>query len=350
MAGDTPTSRQKSLILYAIWMTAFAVVVLWTAWLVREVILLVYIAGLLAVGFSPVVRLIERQRLRPVFARRLPRWFAILLLYSFILGTLIGIAALITPPVVEQARGLWEQKSVLFDRVQLFLLERGFISEPLTLREAVEQTPVGGSDAVGTVFGAVRGFIGGVFGLFTVVILTFYLLVDAANLRQTFLRLFPAPQRGRIDAGARAVTIKVSAWLSGQLFLGGVIGATTALGLWLLGIPFFYVLALLSAVGELIPVVGPILAAIPAILVALTVSYQKALLVLIFFIVQQQIENHLLVPKIMERQVGVTAPMIIISILVGGKLLGILGALLAVPTAAILQVLVMEILDQREKG
>ena len=123
-----------------------------------------------------------------------------------------------------------------------------------------------------------------------------------------------------------------------------------AIGLWLLGIPFFYVLALISGVGELIPVVGPILAAIPAVIVASTVSLNKAILVILFFIVQQQFENHVLVPKIMERQVGVSAVTVIIALLIGGKLLGIPGAILAVPSAAILQVLFTEFTTQRDKA
>jgi predicted PurR-regulated permease PerM len=169
-------------------------------------------------------------------------------------------------------------------------------------------------------------------------------------LRQTLLRLFPPADRPRVDSAARAITVKVSAWLGGQLFLAAVIGVTSAIGLWLMGIPYFYVLALISAVGEMIPVVGPLLAAVPAIAVASTVSYQKILMVVIFFLVQQQFENHVLVPKVMSRQVGVSAVTVIVALLIGGKMLGILGALLAVPTAAILQVVFMEVMEMREKG
>jgi predicted PurR-regulated permease PerM len=98
-----------------------------------------------------------------------------------------------------------------------------------------------------------------------------------------------------------------------------------------------------AGIGELIPIVGPIVSAIPAIAVAATVSLQKALFVLIFFVVQQQFENHVLVPKVMSRQVGVSAVTVIVSLLIGGNLLGILGAILAVPTAAILQVVFSEL-------
>jgi predicted PurR-regulated permease PerM len=133
------------------------------------------------------------------------------------------------------------------------------------------------------------------------------------------------------------------------MFLAGIIGTTSAVGLWLLGIPFFYVLALISGIGELIPIVGPILSAIPAIAVAASVSFKKVLLVILFFVVQQQIENHVLVPKIMARQVGVSAVTVIVALLIGGNLLGIPGAILAVPTVAILQVLFMEWMDWREE-
>jgi predicted PurR-regulated permease PerM len=349
---NTTSREQRSLIRYAIWMVVLTILLLWAAYLVREVLLLLYISGLLAIGFSPIIRLIERQRLLPIGTQRFPRWLAILVLYVFIIGTFIGIGMMIFPPLIDQAQEFWAQKEQMFEQGQRFLRENGLLrGEQITLEEAVERAPqaAGGTDALGTVFGAVRGVLGGIVGFLTILIVTFYLLVDSWGLHQTLLRLFPPADRARVDAVTRAITIKVSAWLGGQLFLGAVIGITSAVGLWLIGIPYFYVLALISAIGELIPVVGPLLAAIPAIAVAGTVSYQKVVIVIIFFVVQQQFENHVLVPKVMSRQVGVRAVTVIVALLIGGKLLGILGALLAVPTAAILQVLFTEVMDAREK-
>ena len=197
--------------------------------------------------------------------------------------------------------------------------------------------------------GAVVGVVGGLFGLLTILILTFYILVEADSLQRTMLQLFPARDRARVAAVSRDITLKVSAWLGGQLLLGAMIGISSAIGLGLLGIPFFYVLALISGVGELIPVVGPFLSAIPAIAVAATVSINKVVLVIIFFVLQQQLENHILVPKVMQRQVGVSPVTVIVALLIGGKLLGIVGAILAVPTAAILQVVFWEVVAARDK-
>jgi predicted PurR-regulated permease PerM len=339
----TQPFNPKPLILWTIAMTALTVILLWAAYLARNVLLLLYVSGLLAIGFSPIVRVIERQKVLPIGTRRFPRWLAILILYLAILGTLTAVAALVFPPLFDQAHQLWNARFEMFSQAQDFLISKGIIRERLTWQQAVQRAPVPqGGQAFGTVLSAVVGFVGGVVGVLTILILTFYFLVEAGSLRRTLLQLFPKGSRSRVDAVAGAITTKVSAWLGGQLLLGGIIGATSALFLWMFGIPFFYVLALISGIGELIPVVGPILAAVPAIAVAATVSTKKILIVIIFFIVQQQVENHVLVPKVMQRQVGVNPVAVIVALLIGGNLLGIAGAILAVPTVAILQVLFIE--------
>ena len=255
------------------------------------------------------------------------------------------------PPLIDQAQALWAAKDEMFDKAQQFLISKGLLSEHLTFQQAVERAPgAGSSEAIGrTVFSALAGVAGGIFGLLTILIITFYLLVEAGTLRKFLIQLFPVRNRARVDVVSRSITEKVSAWLGGQLLLAGIIGTTSAIGLWLLGIPFFYVLALISGIGEMIPIVGPILSAIPAVAVAASVSVNKVVLVILFFVIQQQIENHVLVPKVMERQVGVSAVTVIVALLIGGNLLGIPGAILAVPTAAILQVLFTEWMRETPK-
>jgi predicted PurR-regulated permease PerM len=338
------TDDPRALIRYALSAIAVSLVLLWVLFLVREALLLIYVAALVAIGLSPIVAAIERYR--GPRQRRLPRWVAILVIYVLVITLLVSIGMLIVPPLVEQARALWAALPDLLHRGQQWLIDRGLLSEELSLREAVEQAPVGGTDAVGTLLGAIWGFVGGVFGLITILIIAFYLLVDAEGIVNTFVRLFPRSERRRVHDACSRVTTKVSAWLGGQLLLAGLIGGSAAIGLWVLGVPYFYVLALIAGIGEMIPVVGPLLAAIPAIAVAFSVSPTVALGVAIFFIAQQQFENHVLVPKVMERQVGVSAVVVIIALLIGGSLLGIMGAILAVPTAAILQVLFQEVFPE----
>jgi predicted PurR-regulated permease PerM len=306
----------------------------------------IYVSGVLAIGFSPIVRIIERQKLLPIGSARFPRWLAILVLYLVILGTFALVLVLIFPPLVRQAQAMWEKAPEWFEQGQQFLITKGWLKDHLTMREAVAKAPGTGGDAVTKVARAVVGVAGGIFGVFTILILTFYMLIESWTLRESFLRLFPRRRRPRVDAASREVMVKVSAWLGGQLLLAATIGVSSALGLWALGIPYFYVLALVSAIGELIPIVGPVLSAIPALGVAATVSANKVVFVLIFFVLQQQLENHVLVPKIMSRQVGVSAVTVISALLIGGSLAGIVGAILAVPTAAILQVVASEVLRE----
>jgi len=330
-------------------LAALAAVILWAMYLARNALLIIYISALMAIGFGPVVRAIEHQTVVPVNTRRLPRWLAILAVYIVIFGALTMVGLLVVPPLVDQARELWTRIPVLLERAQAFLMRYGLLTHRITLEEAVRAAPSSSGNAMDTVATAVTNVAGGLFAFLTVFVLTFYLLLESDTLFAAFARLFPRDDRPRVKEAARKISTKVSAWLNGQLILAGTIGASAAVGLYLLGVPYFYVLALAAALGEMIPVVGPILSAIPAILVAFTVSPKTALFVTIFFLVQQQFENHLLVPKVMERQVGVSAVTVIIALLIGGSVLGITGAILAIPSAAILQVLVQELLDERDR-
>ena len=347
----TRDSREHPLriVAWSIVMVAAAVVIAWALYQVRAVLLLVYTSILLATGFGPIVRGLERQRLLPIGTRRLPRWLAILTVYLAIIGGVVAVGFAVFPPLVSQARDLAKGAPAMIDRGQEYLIHKGLLDHKLTFQEAVQHAPgqvagVGG-DAVSTVAGAVVGVAGGIFGVLTILILTFYMLVESDTLFDGFIRLFPRERRPQVAVVARDISQKVSAWLGGQMVLGAVIGVSATVGLWLIGVPFFFVLGLLAAVGELIPMVGPILSAIPAIAVALTVSPGTALAAAIFFLVQQQVENHVLVPKIMSKQVGVSAVTVIIALLIGGSLLGIVGALLAVPSAAALQVIFGELTE-----
>jgi predicted PurR-regulated permease PerM len=340
--------RTRGLIAWTIAMVALAIAVAWLAYLARGALLLVYVSVLLAIGFSPIVRTIERHPVKRG-DRAVPRWLAILVVYLVIVATLTVIGFLVIPPLVDQARDLWTRLPSLIDRAQTFLIDHGLLSHRITLEEAVRNAP-GPGTAVGTVGRAVTGIAEAVFGFITILILTFYLLIDSDALFAGFARLFPRETRPRVVDASRKITTKVSAWLNGQLILAGTIGSTAAIGLYLLGVPYFYVLALIAAIGEMVPVIGPVLSSVPAILAGLSVSPQTALFVALFWIAQQQIENHLLVPKVMQRQVGVSPVIVISALLIGGSLLGIIGALLAVPTAAIIQVIMSEVLDERDRA
>jgi predicted PurR-regulated permease PerM len=337
----------RALIRYALIGVALMVIISWVLFQVRDTLLVIYVAALVAIGLSPSVTAIQKHRRTP---KRMQRWAAVLVIYLIFISILVAIAMLIFPPLIAQARELWAEAPGYLERWQQWLVDRGLLGAPLSVREAVEQAPGTKTDAVGTIFGAIWSVVGGIFGLVTILILAFYLMVDSDNIVGAFVRLFPRNRRVRVREACESVSTKVSAWLGGQLLLAGIIGSTAAIGLWLMGVPYFWVLALIAGIGETIPMVGPLLAAVPAVAVGFTVSPSMGAGVAVFFFIQQQVENHLLVPKVMERQVGVSAVAVIVALLLGGSLLGIVGAILAVPTAAILQVLVHELVPDTKSS
>ena len=147
----------------------------------RDALIIIYVSALVAIGFGPVVRAIEHQTLVPVGTARLPRWLAILVVYSAILGILAAVAAMVVPPLVDQAQQLWRDLPSQIDRAQTFLLERGIITHRITLEEAVQNAPgdsTTATTAVGTVATALGTVVKSLFGLVTVVILAFYLLIE----------------------------------------------------------------------------------------------------------------------------------------------------------------------------
>ena len=345
---STPGSDTRRTVVLAVTLSLAGLVLLWVLYLVRHVLLILYISGLLAVGFSPIVRRLEQHRIRGKTRQRLPRWAAILILYVVLVGFVAGALALIVPPLIDQLGQLWTALPDYVDQLQRTLVRYRLITHRYTWSEMVRSVPSPGTavgGVLGGVLGAVQSVLGAAGAIATIIVLPYYFLLEAQDLQHGFLRLFAEKRRAQVARVTHDVTLKVSAWLGGQIVLSLIIGSTAAIGLWLLGVPYFYVLALIAGVGELIPVVGPILAAIPALLVALTVSRETAVFTLVYFVVQQFVENHFLVPRVMQRQVGVSAVTVIAALLIGTELLGIVGALLAVPTAGIIQVLMQEFLE-----
>jgi len=319
--------------------TAILVAILWAA---REALLLVYISALIAMGFSPIVGVLER-------VRGVPRWLAILVIYAAIVAVLVLLGLMIIPPLVAQAATLWAKIPTYFNEFQTYLIKHKLMLHRVTLEEAVQSAPTGTSgNAVGSVLVAISSLIGGIFGFITVLILSFYLLIEAQSMFDALIRVVPAGRRADVATASRQAVIKVSAWLRAQFVLSGVMGVFATIGLYLLGVPYFYVIALIAAIGETIPIVGPIIGGITAVAVAITVSPQLALMVGVYFLVLHQLEANVLVPKIMERRVGVSPVVVMVALLIGGALWGLVGAILAIPTAAIISVIVSEFASEED--
>jgi len=179
-------------------------------------------------------------------------------------------------------------------------------------------------------------YLVGLFSVIIVIVISFYLAVQKNGIQHLLKGVTPKEHEPYVlDLWARAQK-KMGHWLQGQLFLAIVVGVLVYIGLSLLNIRFALLLAIIAGIFELVPYIGPVLAGVPAVILALFQAPILALWVLILYFVVQQLENYLLVPLVMKKVVGLNPVVVIIALLVGGKLLGILGILLAVPAAAVL--------------
>jgi len=203
-----------------------------------------------------------------------------------------------------------------------------------------------GPEAAGVAF----RFVGGIAAVITVLVFTFYMLLEGAGMKRAFLGLFPPQDRARVNLVLQRIGTKFGGWLHGQIVLSLSVAVPVAIGLSLIGMPYPFLLALIAGLGELIPVVGPALSAAVAIVVALSQPMWRLIAVVIFYIVIMNVEPHILVPRIMSQAIGLSPLLTLIALLSGIKLLGILGGLLSIPLAAALQVIVSEVIREIEAG
>ncbi len=316
-------------------------------YLVGEILLLVLMAAILATGLSPLVEAIERRtwtRRR----RRLSRTSAIAAVYIGLLVSLILVGSILVTPIVSESRQFLEKAPDLYRKLRDLIVDLGqrytWLPDLTTILDRLPQEAGRLTEYLGAATGVAFRVFGGVVSGVTVLILSFYMLFEGPAIKQGFLGLFPRKHHRQLEKVLQHVALKFGGWLRGQLFLGLVIGVAAGLGTWILGLPYPFLLGLVAGVTELIPMIGPVLGAIPAVLVALFIGpVWRILAVIVFFTVIQQTEGNVLVPRVMKQAVGLSPLLTLVAIMVGVNLMGIIGALLAVPIAAALQVIVGEI-------
>lgn len=325
-AGELRLFTRKVLIVVGV---AAGCAVIWAA---RGALLLVFIAAVLAAGIAPAVR---RVRLlgRYIFRRKLSRGTAVMIVYLPFLAVVLLLGLLIVPRFIADTRELGERLPELIEQNILTPLEP-YVPVSV-IREELR-------DGVGLprsrVFAYMRNAAAAVASVFAVLFMVAYMLIDAERLRNLFLLVYPPEVRGRRRRTLIRIGKRMSGWLSAQLLLSAIIGVATFVGLTALRIPYALPLAIVAAVGELIPVIGPTVGAVPALIVALLSSRWQFWSVLAFAVLLQKMENYFIVPRVMASKVSVSPLAVFIAFLIGASLLGVMGAILAIPVAAIVQV------------
>ena len=314
--------------------------ILAAAWMIRHVLLLIYVSALFAVVLSPAIELIRRVR---VGRWRAGRGLAILILILVGVGAVAGVALLIVPPIFRDlhafAADLPRRTTVLLERARALPIGVNF--DAATLEQHASQ-------AVGGAFGVFRTITGGLMGLFTCAILTAYFIVDGERAFYWVMSLTPLRHRPRLEGTLVRAERRVRHWLIGQFALMLILGSSSTIVFGLLHIKYYYALGVIAGALNIVPVIGPLTSLVLTCIVAAFDSWTKVAGVLIFYAVYQQIETAVLTPRIMKLSVDLPPLAIIIALLVGGALAGIVGGLVAVPTAALLAVIVDEYLVEEE--
>lgn len=297
----------------------------------RDLMVLVFISVLLASALNPIVGLLQKKKV--------PRSFAILVVYVVFIGIIATILAVVLPPLVHETANMVSrlnvsQFPVYFDTADLQGSFRSY------------------NDLLGNVGGSIPGLLSAVIGtfsglliVFTVFVMTYYILVERYHLHHYLKWLF-----GKTDAEGRAerfvdrVEKELGGWVRGEMFLMFIIGLMTYVGLRIMNIPYAFPLAILAGVLELVPNIGPTISAVPAVALAyFTISPATAVSVMILYILIQQLENNIVVPKVMSNATNISPLIAIILIIAGVQLGGVAGAVLSLPTYILLRNILKEV-------
>lgn len=338
-----PNARQ------AMVLTAAILGVLFVAWFIvqiRSTLVLLLIGILFASSIEPLVNVLRR--------RGLGRGQAILAIYLVLLGVLALLVVAVAPPLVTQGSELIDDVPNILRELRdsaatsnnEFIRDNGVraADEALDAWDRFQSNPPIEQDQA---LSFATSIFGALFTTITVLIVAFYWLTEKAIVKRLVLGLFPLHQRDRAHGLWDEIEMRIGGWTRGQLLLCLVIGLISTVAYRIIGLEFWLALGLFAGITEIIPFVGPVLGGAAAFTVALTESWQKALIVLIFAFALQQLEGAFLVPRVMKNAVGMTPLTVILAVLIGGSLAGPLGSILAIPVGAAVQVLIGELLRSR---
>jgi predicted PurR-regulated permease PerM len=290
---------------------------------VLHIVVVVVLAIVLAYALEPPLRWAQRF---------LPRALAAVLIYALALWVLAAAVLLLGPPGVQQSQTLAERLPGYVDQLSAY--------QPLSSADLAGALQDIARATLTSAVLVAEAIAGGVIDGALVLVLGFWFMVDGRRMAAVALQLVPEPQRDKARFVQDTTSQVLGAYIRGQLVMAAIIGLSAGLGSWWLGVRYPVLIGLLAFVFELVPMVGPILASLPAILISLTQPFPLVLYVIVFFVVMQVIENNVLAPRITGGAVGLHPVVALLAIFIGADLGGIVGALFAVPVAGIASVLI----------
>ena len=310
---------------------------------VRSILILLLTAAFLAIGLNPAVEALERRKVK--------RGRAVGIVLLGVLLFFVGFGFAVVPPIVDQAQAFADDLPRYLEQVRdndriASLDERfGLLDGAQRLLDDPQRL---GVTAAGGVLGVSRVVFSAFFSSLTVLILTLYFLSSLPTIKANAYRLVPRSRRARVGLLSDEILSRVGGYVAGAASIATLAGFTTFLLLLVLGVSYPLALAMLVAVTGLIPLVGATIGAAVVTVVALFTSVEAGIICAVYYLIYQQVENYVLYPRIMQRSVDVSPAATVVAVLIGGSLLGVLGALLAIPMAAATQLMLNEVLGPRQ--
>jgi predicted PurR-regulated permease PerM len=294
----------------------------------RSVIVLIVVALFLAIGLNPVTEWLV--------ARGMRRGVAILIVFVGVISAFVGFGFAVVPPVIEQTHALIKELPDLLSDLRKNRTIRQLDDDYGVIERA--QTYVQSGDLGTRLFGGIVGVgrivVSAVFSAFSLLIMTLYFLAALPSMKRQAYRLVPATRRERVTLLSDEVINRIGGFISGALTVAFIAGFTSYVFLLVMGLPYALALAVFVAIFDLIPLVGATIAAVVVSLLGFTQSVTVGIVCVAFYVGYQQFENYVVYPRVMRRAVDVPAPVTVVAVLLGGALLGVVGALLAIPIAA----------------
>jgi predicted PurR-regulated permease PerM len=315
-------------------------IVLWIVWVSRRVLVWTFVSAFLAVALSPAVDAIQRR----VVHRR---GAAAAIVYLIALAIIAGLGALFIPTLVKQVNDLVDAAPGYVHDLTAGRGPLGFLETKYHVVERVQQAVKGnGSGRLAggatAALDVTRSVITFVVGVVTIAFMTFFMLLEGPAWRDRFIALLPAGGQPRAHHMSGEIADTIGGYVSGNLLISVIAGFTTTIVLLVFGVPFALALGLLVAILDLIPLAGATLAAIIVTLVALTHSVTAAIVVVAWFVLYQQLENHLLQPIVYGRTVKLSPLAVLVAVLIGAEVAGVIGALGAIPVAGTIQIIIVD--------
>ncbi|MFA6973802.1 MAG: AI-2E family transporter [Parcubacteria group bacterium] len=329
-----------------IFRTVLILIGLWFVYFVRDILALLFIAIILVAAMDPIVYRLHR--------RKIPRTVGVSIVYSCMFAVVGLIVSFLVPPLVAQFQDFSQRLPSIasslensFQGINTFFQAQHIA---LTTQELLTEISSQLATSTADIFSATVGVFSGFVSAIIVLVMAFYMASKDDGIKNFVVSITPDQHKQYAGSLVLRIQRKIGRWMLGQMLLMFIIFALDFAGLYLLDVPYALTLAIFAGLMEVVPYIGPIVSAVPAILVGLSVSPLTGLLVAIVYVVVQQFEGHIIIPQVMRKAVGLHPIAVILALLVGLKLGGVLGAILAIPIATAISVFVGDLFEKAKEG